>query len=82
VFHQWNVRDRGRQYSRFSKRINIVTHCGNDKTLTDIDKRLEELQAELLKLASSKPTITSPRRFTARARISRGFSWKAPDSMK
>ncbi|HVI40911.1 MAG TPA: recombinase family protein [Anaerovoracaceae bacterium] len=34
--------------------IATVLSRGNDKTITDIDKRLEELQAQLLKLASTK----------------------------
>ena len=34
--------------------IEAVLGHGNDQTLADIDKRLSELQAELLKLANSK----------------------------
>ena len=36
------------------KNITTVLCRENDKALTDIDKRLEELQTELLKLANSK----------------------------
>jgi site-specific DNA recombinase len=34
--------------------ITIVLSNGNDNTLVDIDKKLEELQMQLLKLASTK----------------------------
>lgn len=34
--------------------ITTVLSKGNDKTLTDIDNQLEELQTQLLKLANSK----------------------------
>jgi site-specific DNA recombinase len=34
--------------------IATVLNCENEKTLTDIDNQLEELQTQLLKLASSK----------------------------
>lgn len=38
--------------------IETVLCRGNDKALADIDKRLQELQAELLKLASTKADYT------------------------
>ncbi|HOM98457.1 MAG TPA: recombinase family protein, partial [Acetomicrobium sp.] len=40
--------------SILKKNIETVLNHENDTTLADIDKRLEELQTELLKLASSK----------------------------
>jgi hypothetical protein len=45
-------------------KIETVLSHENDQTLTDIDKRLEELQTELLKLA--RPTMRMPQmRFIA-----------------
>ena len=46
--------DRDTFLSILKKNIETVLNHENDTTLADIDKRLEELQTELLKLASSK----------------------------
>ncbi|MDD2504805.1 MAG: recombinase family protein, partial [Bacilli bacterium] len=46
--------DRDTFLSILKKNIEAVLNHENDTTLADIDKRLEELQTELLKLASSK----------------------------
>ena len=45
--------------SVLQKNIATVLSSGNDNTLADIDKRLKELQAELLKLANSKSDYES-----------------------
>ena len=49
----WNNRGKDTFITTLQNNIATVFSKENDKTITDIDNRLEELQTQLLKLANS-----------------------------